>query len=412
MLAVLAAGSVAYAGTIHGTVTNMTVGKPSAGDKVSLLSLSAALDEVGTANTDASGHFTLTTPSEAPYLIKVEHQKGAYFKNVPPGTTTVEIPVYDVAAKVDGVSTEADVLKIEADPSGAQLKITEHYFVKNVSSPPRTQSSEHTYEVVLPPDATLEGAATVGPSNMPISATPDPVSPKGHYAFGFPIRPNEGETGTQFQLSYHVPYSGSYKFSPKLMVASDNLAIMLPKSMTFTPGGGTTYASVADDPNAQTFLMRNVKPGQALDFSVSGTGAFPRDTQADAGGAATGGTQAAANGPGGTPGGGLGNPIDTPDPLSKYKYWILAGLALMLVVAAAFLLRKPTGAVGPVPAEPQIASFAVKSPQSKRQLLLEALKEELFAIESEKIAGTLSAEEYAELKAALETVLRRALARQ
>ena len=413
MLAVLAAGSVAYAGTIHGTVTNMTVGKPSAGDKVSLLSLSAALDEVGTANTDASGHFTLTTPSEAPYLIKVEHQKGAYFKNVPPGTTTVEIPVYDVAAKVDGVSTEADVLKIEADPSGAQLKITEHYFVKNVSSPPRTQSSEHTYEVVLPPDATLEGAATVGPSNMPISATPDPVSPKGHYAFGFPIRPNEGETGTQFQLSYHVPYSGSYKFSPKLMVASDNLAIMLPKSMTFAPGAGTTYASVADDPNAQTFLMRNVKPGQALDFSVSGTGAFPRDTQADAGGAATGGTASAApNGPGGTPGGGLGNPIDTPDPLSKYKYWILAGLALVLVVAAAFLLRKPTGAVGPVPAEPQIASFAVKSPQSKRQLLLEALKEELFAIESEKIAGTLSAEEYAELKAALETVLRRALARQ
>ena len=108
----------------------------------------------------------------------------------------------------------------------------------------------------------------------------------------------------------------------------------------------------------------------------------------------------------------MGNPIDTPDPLSKYKYWILAGLALVLVVAAAFLLRKPAGAVGPVPAEPQIASFAVKSPQSKRQLLLEALKEELFAIESEKIAGTLSAEEYAELKAALETVLRRALARQ
>jgi hypothetical protein len=407
----LGAGSVAYAGTIHGTVTNMTVGKPSAGDKVSLLSLSAALDEVGTANTDASGHFTLTTPSEAPYLIKVEHQKGAYFKNVPPGTATVEIPVYDVAAKVDGVSTEADVLKIEADPSGAQLKITEHYFVKNVSSPPRTQSSEHTYEVVLPADATLEGAATVGPSNMPISATPDPVSPKGHYAFGFPIRPNEGETGTQFQLSYHVPYSGSYKFSPKLMVASDNLAIMLPKSMTFTPGTGTTYASVTDDPNAQTFLMRNVKPGQALDFSVSGTGAFPRDTQADAGGAATGGTQAAPNGPGGTPGGGLGNPIDTPDPLSKYKYWILGALALVLAGAAAFLLRKPAEAVGPAPAEPQIAAFAVKSPQTKSQLLLEALKEELFAIESEKIAGKLSAEEYAELKAALETVLRRALVR-
>jgi hypothetical protein len=405
----------------------MTVGKPAAGDKVSLLSLSAALDEVGSAKTDAQGNFTLTTPSDAPYLIKVEHQKGAYFKNVPPGTTSVQIPVYDVAAKVEGVSTEADVLKVETDPSGAQLKITENYFVKNVSSPPRTQASEHTYEVVLPPDATLEGAATVGPSNMPISATPDPVSPKGHYAFAFPIRPNEGESGTRFQLSYHVPYTGSYKFSPKLMEAADNVAIMVPKSMTFAPGAGTSYTSVADDPNAQTYLMRNVKPGQALDFTVSGTGAFPRDTPGDGGtaGGAQAGADSGVSGPGGKPGGGLGNPIDTPDPLSKYKYWILAGLALVLAVAAAVLLRKPSGAValaGPGPAtvnpaypnsypEPQIAAFAAKSPQTKSQLLLEALKEELFAIESEKIAGKLSAEEYAELKAALETVLRRALGR-
>jgi len=424
-LGFLAVGTAAYAGTIHGTVTNMTVGKPAVGDKVSLLSLSAALDEVGSAKTDAQGNFTLTTPSEAPYLIKVEHQKGAYFKNVPPGTTTVQIPVFDVAAKVEGVSTEADVMKIEADPSGAQLKITENYFVKNVSSPPRTQSSEHTYEVALPPDATLEGAATVGPSNMPISATPDPVPPKGHYAFGFPIRPNEGESGTRFQLSYHVPYTGSYKFAPKLMEAADNVAIMLPKSMTFTPGAGTTYTSVADDPNAQTFLMRNVKPGQTLEFTVSGTGAFPRDTQADAGGAAGGGADSATpNGPGGKPGGGLGNPIDTPDPLSKYKYWILGALAVVLAGAAAFLLRKPAATVGPAspagPAaiasgaypEPQVAVFGVKSPQTRNQLLLEALKEELFAIESEKIAGKLSSHEYAELKAALETVLRRALGRQ
>ena len=41
--------------------------------------------------------------------------------------------------------------------------------------------------------------------------------------------------------------------------------------------------------------------------------------------------------------------------------------------------------------------------------LLDVLKEELFAIESEKIAGTLSASDYAEQKTALETVLRRAL---
>jgi hypothetical protein len=37
------------------------------------------------------------------------------------------------------------------------------------------------------------------------------------------------------------------------------------------------------------------------------------------------------------------------------------------------------------------------------------LKEELFALESDKISGTIQPEEYAEVKAALETVLKRAL---
>ena len=420
LIGTFAAGSLAWAGTIHGRVTNKTNGKISAGDKVTLLSLAAALDEVGTTKTDAKGQFTLTTPTEAPYLIRVEHEKGAYFKNVPPGTTQVEITVYDVAPKVEGVSTEADVLRLEAE--NGQLKITENYFVKNVSSPPRTESNEHGYEVVLPPDATLEGAATVGPSGMPIAATPDPVQPKGHYTFSFPIRPNEGESGTRFQLTYHVPYSGTYKFAPKLMQDADNVAILLPKSMKFEPSVGTSYQTVPGDVNGQTFLERGVKPGQQLEFAVSGTGAFPRDTQSGAGGpqaGQVGDAGPAPNGPGGKPGGGLGDPIDTPDPLSKYKYWILGGLALVLVGAAAFLLRKPAP-VAPsgfaASAEPQVEAFVVPNSKtvakSRSELLLDALKEELFAIESEKIAGKLSGGEYAELKAALETVLRRALGRQ
>jgi hypothetical protein len=425
-IALLASASFAYAGTINGTVTNKTSGKVSAGDKVTLLSLSAALDEVGSTKTDAKGQFKLTTPSEAPYLIKVEHQKSAYFKNVPPGTTQVEITVYDVATRVEGVSTEADVLRIEAE--NGQLKITENYFVKNVSSPPRTESNDKGYEIVLPAEATLEGAATVGPSNMPLAATPDPVQPKGHYAFSFPIRPNEGENGTRFQLTYHLPYSGSYKFTPKLMQPSANLAIILPKSMKFEPGAGTSYQPVQDDVSIQTFLMRNIQPNQPLEFTVAGTGSMPRDTQSGPqGGAGPAGAQAASDdsgqtgGPGGKPGGGLGNPIDTPDPLSKYKYWILGSLGLVLVAAAAFLLRKPADSSGNAaiiagvsmtPVEPQIAAFSSADPKTKSALLLDALKEELFAIESEKIAGRLTPDEYVEVKAALETVLRRALGRQ
>ena len=433
-LMLLAAGSVAIAGTINGTVTNKTSGKPSSGDKVTLLSLSAGLEELTSTKTDGSGHFALKTPDDnVPYLIKVEHQKGDYFKNMPPGRTDAEINVYDVASKVEGVSTEADVLRVEAE--NGQLKVTENYFVKNMSSPPRTQSSEHTYEVVLPPDAVLEGAATVGPSNMPLAATPDPVSPKGHYAFSFPIRPNEGENGTRFQLTYHLNYSGSYKFAAKEMQGADNVAVMLPKSMKFESRGEAAFQPVPDDVAAQTYLVRGIQAGQTVEFTLSGSGALPRDTQAAGpqgggpqAGAGQGGSMGAQadsgaqNGPNGKPGGGLGDPIDTPDPLSKYKYWILTGLALALTAAAAFLLRKQPVLVAATPLPSPAASAARAatpvsrvsldppiSPKTHNQLLLESLKDELFAIESEKIAGHLSAEEYAEVKGALEKVLRRAL---
>jgi len=422
-LFILASGTLVFAGTITGTVTNKTTGKPAAGDNVSLLSLASAMDEVGSAKTDSAGHFKLTTPSEAPYLIKVEHQKGAYFKNMPPGATTADIAVYDVATKVEGVSTEADVMRVETE--AGQLKVVENYFVRNQSSPPRTQSSEHTFEVVLPPDATLESAATVGPSNMPLAATPDPVSPKGHYAFSFPIRPNEGEMGTRFQLSYHVPYSGSYKFTTSLMENVENLVVMMPKSMKLAAGKGASFQPVPDDASGQTMLMKNVAAGQPVEFTVSGTGSLPRDAEPasgggsagmGAGGAQAGDDSAAPNGPNGKPGGGLGNPIGTDDPISKYKYWYLAGLVLVLVIAAAFLLRKPSGQVAglaPMLVTGQVVGHALSASSApKSQLLLDALKEELFAIESEKVAGKLSADEYGHIKAALEIVLKRALARQ
>jgi hypothetical protein len=51
------------------------------------------------------------------------------------------------------------------------------------------------------------------------------------------------------------------------------------------------------------------------------------------------------------------------------------------------------------------------TPDGKNAALLSALKEELFALESEKLNGTLSTAEYAEAKSALEIVLKRALKR-
>jgi hypothetical protein len=415
-ISILIAGALAQAATVKGTVTNKTTGKPVAGDPVVMLDVQAGMGEVAHATTDAQGHYSLTAPGNGPYLIRVTHQGAGYFIAAPPGSGSGDIPVYDVAAKVEGVSIEADVFEIESD--NGQLRVTERYFVHNTSTPPRTQWSPRSFEVELPADATIIGTAAQRPTGLPTSVKLDPTGTKGHYSFNFPIQPDEGEKNTLFQIEYTVPYGDSkFTFHPQVSLPTQSVGVLLPKGMTFAAGSGSVFQPIQQDPNIQTFVAKNTLPGKALEFTVSGTGSMPREAQNGPQGEAAGQTAAT---PGNQPGGGLGTPINTPDPLSKYKWWILGSLALLFAAAAAFLLRKPAAAptaihaVATVPqpistATPGFTSYT--TPVAKNNALLNALKEELFSLESEKLSGTLSPEEYAEIKPALEVVLKRALKR-
>lgn len=416
-------GALAHAATVTGTVTDKTTGKPVAGDAVVLLEPMSGMSEVGRATTDAQGHYTLNLPGAMPYLIRVTHQGADYFISAPQGGGTGDIPVYNVAAKVNGVSIGEHVTGIETD--NGQLRVVERYEVRNASSPPTTQWSKKSFEVILPHDAAaIEASAQrPGTGSLPTSVKLDPAGAKAHYSFNFPIQPDEGGKGTLFQVQYQLPYgSAKYSFHSSITLPAQTAWIVLPKSMTFAGSSGASFESSPQDPSVQTFMARDLAPGKTVDFSVSGTGSFPREDQGAQGGQGDNGAQA-QNGPGSGPGGGIGTPIDTPDPLSKYKVWIIAGLALLLAASAGFLLRKPAMAevappaaasplavAGPVAAASAF-SAPVTAPAVKNHALLNALKEELFALESEKIAGTLQPEEYAEQKAALETVLKRALKR-
>ena len=412
-MSIFLCGALAQAVSVTGTVTNKTTSKPAAGDKVVLVDVQAGMGEVAQATTDAQGRYTLNEPGSGPYLIRVTHQGAGYFIAAPQGGGPGDIPVYDVAAKVDGVSVEADVIEVETD-NGA-LRVTERYFVHNTSSPPKTEWSPKTFVITLPPDATVGGTVAQRPTGLPTSVKLDPVGAKGQYAFNFPIQPDEGQKDTLFQVEYTVPYSsGKFTFHPSVSLPTQNVGVLMPKSMTFTPGAGSPFRAVQEDPGVQTFVAQNLTPGAALEFTVSGSGSMPREQQGAGQQASDAGGQAAAAS--GQPGGGIGEPINTPDPLSKYKWWILGGLALLLAAAAAFLLRKPAGAPGAVGAPSQgfaaaPAYPAASSPAAKNAALLNALKEELFALESEKLSGKVKPEEYAEAKAALETVLKRALKR-
>jgi hypothetical protein len=346
-ISLLMAGAMAQATTVTGTVTNKTTGKPAAGDSVVLVDVQAGMGEVAHATTDAKGRYSLVEPGSSPYLVRVTHQGAGYFIAAPQGAAPADIVVYDVAPKVQGVFIEADVLEVETE--NGQLKVTERFFVHNTSSPPTTQWSAKSFQVVLPADAVVDGVGGQRPNGLPTSIKLDPDGPKGHYAFNFPIQPDDGEKDTLFQLAYHVPYgAGKYSFHAQVTLPADNLAVLLPKGMTFQSTSGDAFKSVPEDPNVQTFVLKNATPAKTVDFTIAGTGSIPREQQGTPGAQQPAGMGADAasdgNAPaaGGQPGGGIGPPVKGTSPLPAGSvWWILGGIGLLLAFAAGFLLRRP-----------------------------------------------------------------------
>ena len=419
-LASTAATAALAASTITGTVTNKTTNKPSAGDTVTLIRLAQGMQEANHTTTDSRGRYSIDVADEGIHLIRVTHDKANYFQPATPGSTVVDLDVYNAAAKVKGVAEEADVMRIQSDASGTGLQVVENLFVKNDSTPPMTQFSNVPFEFTLPEGAVIGGSAALAPGGMPVQAAPVPLPEHNHYTFLFPIRPGE----TRFQISYHLPYSGRFAFAPHESTTTDTVAIMLPKSMTFTPVSGAPYSAVNDEVNAQTFVARNVSPDAPMGFTLSGSGQLPRDTNSpDAAGnqapqqPSSDSGQPVPETQNTMPGRGLQNPLDpegTRDPWAKYKYWILGGLAVLLAVAAGVLLKKPTNVAVENSRDlyqtPQ--SLHKSAPENHHILLLQTLKEELFALETDRLQNRISDSEYAEQKAAIETVLRRALNRK
>ncbi len=98
---------------------------------------------------------------------------------------------------------------------------------------------------------------------------------------------------------------------------------------------------------------------------------------------------------------------------------------MLLVAAAGVLLRKPTVApvagaaasqdvVRPVSGAAVVASslpVVAQTAAGQQAQLLQVLKEELFGLETDRLQGHVSEAEYAQSKAAIELILRRALQR-
>jgi hypothetical protein len=156
------------------------------------------------------------------------------------------------------------------------------------------------------------------------------------------------------------------------------------------------------------------------------------------------------------PGGGLGVPIDAPDPLEKYRWPIIGAFLVLLAIGGWIVTKRQTSihatggagsgasgssgsratfasgpfaapitgpgakaipgsgassATGAVGSGTASSASAATSP-SKSAMILEALKEELFQLEVERKQGKITPEDYEKAKAALDQTLDRALKRQ
>lgn len=415
-----------FAAALSGTVMNRTTGKPSKGDTVALINTAQGMDELAKVTTDGQGKFQVNAPDGGQILLHITHAGAEYFKSVPPGSGNVDIDVYDSAAKIEGITGEALVLRAETDSTGRTLNVTENFFLQNASSPPRTQYGGNTFEFFVPPGAKLNDTVASAPSGLPTNVevkTLDAAS--GHYAFTFPVRPGEN----RFQIGYSLPYSGKQDFTIRLTIPTSDVAVMLPKSMQFQGKGATQFQAISPDVNAQTFDAHLPPFSQPLEFTLSGAGQLPQAQEQAQGGAAQqgGGAQQGAQQQASSdrPGGGLGVPVDPNDendPWSKYKWWVFGILGLALAAGAGVMLKRsalPAGAVLPNAADDAYAAALPESApgssvsRSNRAptSTLQALKDELFELETDRIAGRITAAEYVEHKAAFDVMLRRALGR-
>ena len=396
-------------------VTNGTTGKPAAGDEVTLLSLSQGMQEVGSTKTDAQGRFSLAAPAEQglPHMVRVTHGGVNYFPQggpLMPGATTAEVTVYDTAKKLDGISQTVEVDRFQAD--GNQLQGIALFAIKNGSNPPRTLDGDKTFEFVLPAGAEIDSGMAKSPGGQPLNSMPSETDKKGHYAFSFPLRPGE----TQFQVSYHMPYSGEASFSPKPLAEVQHFVVMTPRGMTFTAKDPQRFQSMPDKSGAGIMVATNAKPGEDLSFKVRVRDNFrrkaSRQQRGDDGGGGGSHGRRATGGPRQSSRRWTGRADRLRDPLHDYRAVILGVFALVLVMGGAFVISKSNHQVLAAKTAAAVDVSEMAPAAMRTATLLEAMKEELFQLEIDRQQGKVSEEEYATAKAALDETIKRALARR
>src|ERR1700730_12833892 len=122
--------------------------------------------------------------------------------------------------------------------------------------------------------------------------------------------------------------------------------------MQFKPVASSTPFKVVNFPNqpdANVQVASNISQGQDLTFNISGEGKLENGQQLRSQKLGAGEKSSGEPSPGAQPtkrrGGLWDPPIDAPDPLQKYRWWILSGSAAVLLIGGIYVAsRQPSTA--------------------------------------------------------------------
>jgi hypothetical protein len=380
---------------------------------VILLGAGKEAQEESRAKTDSQGAFTLELRHpDRPHLVRVIHQGVNYDWRLW-GNQTISAYVFDAAANVTAISGGIEIIR--AGTQGNLLHVSDMVEIKNDSNPPMTQASARTFEVYLPAHAKIDSVLAAGPENIgeTISATAVRGEP-GKYTVNFPLRPGS----TKFAFNYDLPYDGRVTFHTKNKYPLRQLAVMIPPGMTFTSRNPAFQVLPVGDDRYRVEAAEQVKAGDGPEFEISGVGELPpMQAQVHAPPKKPAGAPAALSPS--TPGISKtrvqsANALDaipvsgSSASSSRLPWGVLgAGAVLMLGTSGFLVWRKQDPPANAITRTGQVTAQAAQTSVS----LVEALKEGLFQLETDRLQGVIPREEYASVKQALEGTIQWALTR-
>src|SRR5258708_33845240 len=175
--------------------------------------------------------------------------------------------------------------------------------------------------------------------------------------------------------------------------------VAAPDSIKFAASDSSIYQAKTNPQfkSVNFFIAKNLTSKQKVSFAISGKGEMPREPE-QAAGPGAGGRRGEPAGPGG----GMGVPNERPDPLHSGQWLFLGVLSLFLAAGAVFVYTS----------NQNVTAVGSAVAPDRSTLLMEAMKEEVFQLESDRLQGKINPHDYQTPKAPLQNTLQRAVQRR